>query len=257
MDAYEKLAAFYDEFQDAEERDELLQIIIENIKQYFPDQPFRKLHLADLGCGTGVFTLPFLQQGFVVSGIDLAETMISVLSHKLTAAPPAIRDRLMLKVADLINYSLPHKANIITALTDTLNHISPCELPKALLTAHQNLVDNGLLIFDLLTRDFLREERGDLTFYAEISAGQETGESEEDPQSSMIWENCWLEDEEKAISDFTFYEKQENGLYRRLTGQVTEYYHNEQTVLEATKTIYDCLKIIQFPERILYIFRKH
>ncbi len=265
MDSYQILAKYYDQFQDTEERDQIFDLLLDFIKQQFPDKAFEQLYLADLGCGTGVFTIPFLKQGFQVEAIDLASSMVAVLEQKVVQLPPKIRKNLKTCAGNLITHKLQRQADIIIALTDTMNHLTPQEFVRGLANIGHNIKPQGLLIFDLLKKDFLQDERGNNTFFVELDGVQsdfvelvrvQSDQSAATPETALIWENTWVSEEETAISDFTFFEKQESGLYSRSTEQITEYYHAETRLLQLIGEKYNCLQKIHFPERIMYILKR-
>ena len=99
-------------------------------------------------------------------------------------------------------------------MTDTLNHLDSVQLNKAFLTAGKNIRPGGLFFFDLLKYEFFATERGDQTIFVEL------GSDNVDPEMSMIWENEWLAEDKLAISNFTFFEKDENNKYKRTTDQI-------------------------------------
>jgi len=69
-----------------------------------------------------------------------------------------------------------------------------------------------------------------------------------DPEMSMIWENEWLAEDKLAISNFTFFEKDENNKYKRTTDQIVEYYHDLNTIEQTWQNSFSCLEIIDYPE---------
>lgn len=60
------------------EEEEVLNFLFEHL-----GPPSKGKKLLELGCGTGLFTLPMLKEGFKVTAVDISEGMLSELRKKL------------------------------------------------------------------------------------------------------------------------------------------------------------------------------
>ena len=98
----------------------------------------------DLCCGTGQLLKKVTERGYAATGLDLSPYQ---LRHAKRNAPKAKFVR-----ADVRQYSLPKRYDIITCLFDSLNYIlTPVGLKAALTSARRHLNPRGLFIFDMNT----------------------------------------------------------------------------------------------------------
>lgn len=100
---------------------------------------------AELGVGTGRIAIPLSRRPNVsVYGIDSCREMIEqCYRNKLSDS------KLDLICTDFINFSLPHRADIVYMPFRTIGHILNCESLEAFfINVRLNLNDNGLFIFD-------------------------------------------------------------------------------------------------------------
>jgi len=276
--SYHILAKYYDEFQSYSDIKIMKDVILDNIVQYQnlnaknlqlknrqqpqnnqQDQVNKQLKIADLGCGTGIFSLDFAQHGYMVTAIDLSEQMIRIIKAKKLQLSSSLQDNLRIVQADLNHYIFPDQQDVLLALTDTLNHLDAEQFVNFFSMANQNLRNGGLLIFDLLKLDYLLEERGNRTFFVEFNpdANNYLNPRNPCPAVSMIWENEWFEDERIAISNLTFFERVANSdRYLRFTDQIIEYYYDLENIEQIFCADFCCIKTLDFPERKLFILKK-
>lgn len=245
MEAYDFLAKYYDHFLLPEDSREMADWAERQLKRFGPETVKR---LADLGCGTGDTTLELARRGYEVSGIDLSEGMLSRARDKRETEEEQVRQRLRLEQGDLTSYSFTEKQDACLCLMDTLNHIDP-EL-RTDLAAHlaEQLVPGGLLLFDVLKLSFLRDVRGDETFFAEWP------EESEKPDFSLVWSNRWDEEEELAVADFTFFCR-EGELYRREVDQVLEFSLEPEELEALFGGRFEILETEELEERRRYTLR--
>lgn len=152
---YHKLAYYYDEFQSAEDLQIRIDLILEKIRQYLKNSPHvTSVQIADLGCGTGLFSLSLLKRGLRISAVDISEQMLDLVRTKTDSLPTVLKKNLQIIQADLSEYIFPEKQDVLLAMTDTLNHLDSVQLNKAFLTAGKNIRPGGLFFFDLLKYEF-------------------------------------------------------------------------------------------------------
>ncbi len=105
----------------------------------------------DVGCGTGILASKLYNENFEVSGIDISEDMINVAKETTTGIEFA--------VADMVNFTLNKKFQLITCAFDALNYlVTDSDMKKTLKNVFLHLEDNGIFIFDINTL-VLYEER--------------------------------------------------------------------------------------------------
>lgn len=103
--------------------------------------------VGDLTCGTGSQLLCLHNQGFTVSGSDINSKMLAVAKEKL---PPTIK----LMEADIISVQLGCFDAIIT-IHSAIGHLTKTDFSLALNNINQQLVADGLYVFDIFNLDYL------------------------------------------------------------------------------------------------------
>lgn len=288
--SYNLLAKYYDEFQSDQYNQVLLDQIVNAINNFL-ELNKQKLKIADLGCGTGIFSLELADMNFSVTALDLSKQMLEILKSKAMQLSLQAQANLKLIEADITKYTFEEKQDVLLAMTDTLNHLEQDQLIDFFEKARQNLTSHGLLIFDLLKLEYLINKRGNNTIFVEldefISNGLQTNstmaaDTNDEPIMSMVWENTWLTAEQIAISDFTFFEKiigetngdntkpdsstnqslfnsdnqNNNVFYKRSTEQVIEYFYDFDFIKKLTQSDFSLRKTFELPERKLFVLQK-
>ncbi|WP_066639899.1 class I SAM-dependent DNA methyltransferase [Desulfolucanica intricata] len=142
MERYRELAGIYDYLVQGVDFEGWIDYI-EKLLQKFNYKP---RNVADLACGTGNTTFPFARRGYNVIGVDLSPQMINIAQEK------AIQQNLDIKflVQDIRELNLHHKMDLITCFHDGLNYLLNYEdIKLAFKKVYQNLIPDGLFIFDL------------------------------------------------------------------------------------------------------------
>ncbi len=111
--------------------------------------------LLDICCGTGQLALNFLDDGYQVTGLDLSEGMLEYA--RSNAAAYIVSGQARFVQADASNFSLPERFGLAVSTFDALNHLPDFDALKGcFLSVHPLLLEGGLFIFDLNTREGLR-----------------------------------------------------------------------------------------------------
>lgn len=202
--SYQALADVYDllmEDVDYQQWADYLQMLLN--KNQCPGK-----RLLDLGCGTGSITIPLAQKGYQITAVDLSAEMLEQARRKSADLPLDI-DWQQQDMADLQLYDENDEALFFDAAIstfDAFNYLTePENLQYLLQSLSDCLVDDGLLIFDVQTPYKLREYLGNNIYTLHH------------PQVEYMWENHFDDEEEICRMDITFFIKQENGLYQRVT----------------------------------------
>lgn len=104
----------------------------------------------DLCCGTGFLLRLVCDSGFQAVGLDVS---VQVLKYASRNAPAA-----QLLRADVRDFSLPQKFDVITCLYDSLNYLTrKKDLDRAFRGVRRHLGSSGLFIFDVNTFEGLQE----------------------------------------------------------------------------------------------------
>lgn len=168
MPAYTDFAKFYDQIMG--DRSSVIERIRGYVRGYLPDART----LLELGCGTGA-VLAGLADGLQVTGLDLSPEMLAAAAATL----PGVR----LVRADITEFSLGTRFDVVICVFDTLNHLPSFDAWQAmfrLVDAH--LADGGLFIFDVNTIGRLRrlaaapvyvEDFGPHTLIMDVTTGED------------------------------------------------------------------------------------
>ena len=236
--AYETLASIYDALMDDINYEQWASYIHAQLqKQACPGN-----RLLDLGCGTGSITIPLARKGYTITAVDLSAEMLAQAKAKTDALCQAgeelcidwqQQDITALELYDAEDNFLLFDSVIATF--DTFNYILEPEALQFLLqdlADHMN--DNGLLIFDIQTPYKLREYLGDNIYTLHRD------------DVEYMWENHFDEEEQLCQMDITFFLRQENGLYQKVTERHTErVYEPELLELWLNLSGFDVLGIYQ------------
>lgn len=168
----------------------------------------------DLACGSGYFTRALKRAGYMVTGIDIAQEMLtsaqSITAREGLFIPYALGDMTALKV--------PKKVDFITAINDAVNCLPPEKLEKAFKSMANALKKGGVLHFDVSSEYKLRNIIANNTF------------CEDDDDYSYIWFNTPYED--KVVMEMSVFLRRGNG-YIKKESVLTEYIHTKECLIKA------------------------
>jgi SAM-dependent methyltransferase len=188
---YEKFAYVYDSIMPDRFYEDYYGFIVE-ILERFEIRPIESLEVA---CGTGKLAKIFLDKGYAIEGLDLSESMLNIAKKK----------GLKVHQGNMIDFELNRKYDLILCIFDSLNYVQQqSELQQCFDSVNKHLDQDGLFIFDMnsdykinktIPRNFAK-----IQYY-------KIGDIE------LIWLNS--SEPNTWIADMIFFEKAENGMYRR------------------------------------------
>jgi len=146
MKPYEKLAKLYkkDWGTDSGKYAILVSNVINNYN-------LKIKSVLDVACGTGILARELMNMGFQVSGIDISEDMINIAKENT-------KDNSFI-VADMKDFKLNKKFDIITCAFDSINYITNNkDMEKTISNIFNHLENNGFFIFDINT-PYLYEDK--------------------------------------------------------------------------------------------------
>lgn len=117
------------------------------LKQLLDERVASPRQILDLACGTGNVSELLTQEGYAVTGVDIAPGMIAEAKRKATDHGLTIDYH----VQDAALLDLPgQRFDLCVSLFDSLNYITdPIHLQEAMIRVAAHLTRNGLFIFDL------------------------------------------------------------------------------------------------------------
>lgn len=132
---YEVLAKYYDELIDV--------AYYEKWKDFVAALIGERKNGADVGCGSGIFTLDLIKRGKNVIGLDDSEQMLERAYER--ALGQGVKAVFAKGRAEKLE--LPRKVEFVTALNDVANYMKD---PRPFFeAAAENLCGGGLLLFDV------------------------------------------------------------------------------------------------------------
>lgn len=248
MDAYTGFAYVYDEYMDNIPYDEWAEYLISLLKeQGVPDDGA----VADLGCGTGTVTRILDKAGYDCIGIDMSEDMLVIASEKMYESDQQI----IYTEQDMRDFGLPYQVDACVSIGDSMNYITSREdIKKVFSCVHDNLVDDGVFIFDLKTIHFFRDILKDNVY------------AQNRDDSAFIWDNTYDEDSRNNIYDLAVFVRNEEGTFDRFEENHYQhgFYDDEVTGAAAEAglklvAVYDAFgheAPSDLSERLYYIFKK-
>lgn len=146
MEAYEKLARFYD----LEHADLTADQIFYTYLSRQADGP-----VLEVGCGTGRLLLPLAESGIEVTGVDSSSTMLAVARDKLGQRVPLIE-------GDMRTVQLPDRYALVIISINTFMHmLTTSDQLAALTNLARCLAPDGQLVIDLPAGDELAHQDPD------------------------------------------------------------------------------------------------
>ena len=213
---YKNFSKVYDKFMEICDYTEWVKVLEGYIDEYNP----KGIKILDLGCGTGS-TLAKINERYKCSGLDLSEEMLKRAKVKLKGKD------VPLFLGDMREFDTGEKYDIIFSFFDTVNHLTSTEDLMDLFNSVRNSLNNGgIYVFDVVDREFM-----DKMFANDVYADNRK-------DFAVIWEHFYDEEENIDQIEATYFVKNKNRTFDRLT----EYYEKR---IFTENEIFNCSKNAQ------------
>ena len=166
-------------------------------------------NIIDIGCGQGYFLENLLINGKKSFGIDLSEEQIK-----------ACKAKGLENVACISLEDVKDKFDCATAIFDVINYIPKSEIEKFFKDTNLILNQGSYFIFDV----------NSYFGFEEVAQGCITIDLED----KFIGIDAVFEDE-KLITDITFFSEDKDNLYKKQSDSITQYYHDKKTLEKLLK----------------------
>ncbi len=146
MNEYKKFGYYYDEVMQQINYDLWLEFI----------EPYLKKNdkVLDLACGTATLVTMLKLKGYDAKGLDLSETILEIAKEKMKIN----HLNFDLYHMDMTNFKIDDKFDMITCFFDSINFLNKKENIKKLFNSvYNHLNDNGYFIFDIFSKEMLKE----------------------------------------------------------------------------------------------------
>lgn len=134
------------------------QAIAPRIREFYESTPLgEKEHtLLDIACGAGHLALFFLEHGYLVTGIDLSESMLEYARQNTQIYVESGQARFLQGNAS--QFSVERPVGLAVSTYDALNHLENfAALQSCFRSVYAALKEGGVFIFDLNTRLGLKQ----------------------------------------------------------------------------------------------------
>lgn len=110
--------------------------------------------VVDLGCGTGSITIPLVNTGYRVTGIDLSSDMLSVAARKMESTPQGSRlyrdGNIRWVQQDMREWETPDKVDSVISFCDCLNYLlEEDDWVRTFQRTYDGLNTGGTFLFDV------------------------------------------------------------------------------------------------------------
>jgi len=149
IDGWEILAPYYDQLY---QKSDDLEFWAKSVWNLGGGSEKAMPRVLELGMGTGRVSLYLAARGFYVDGLETSAAMRKVIRNKLTD-----RTRRLVRAydQDMRSFHIPRKYSIIICPYNTISTLlAPSDRVATFRSARKHLKPQGVLIFDLLRRDF-------------------------------------------------------------------------------------------------------
>jgi SAM-dependent methyltransferase len=104
----------------------------------------------ELGAGSGRVTLPLVEDGAEVVALELSTQMIARAEEKVASLDPAVRARVRFVRADMREFALEKKFNLVIAPFNVLLHLyEPDDFARCFRAVASHLLPGGRFVFDV------------------------------------------------------------------------------------------------------------
>lgn len=195
MTSYSKFAEIYEQLMTDIPYDEYVRWV----KMHAPCSKYSTL--LDVGCGTGILTLQFHQEGYKVSGLDISEEMLTIANEKFQNENVHI-PLFCMSMDEMEGFQ---ELDVIIIPIDSINYL-PDEhsVMETFHRIYQSLRDGGQLFFDVHS------------LYKMDEIFLQSPFTYEDDYITYIWYTEQGEKPHSVYHDLTFFVKQsDSNLYER------------------------------------------
>ncbi|MNH78768.1 Glycine/sarcosine N-methyltransferase [compost metagenome] len=167
--------------------------------------------VVELGCGTGSITIPLVNSGFDVTGMDLSPDMLAVARRKMEQTPRGnrlFRDGSVRWVQqDMREWEMPEPVDSVISFCDCINYLlEPEDLTRTFRRTFDGLKQGGTFLFDVHHPNTLKRYEEDQPFIWDEKSVSYIWTCERDARRNEI---------EHHLTIFAREQEQGSDMYRR------------------------------------------
>ena len=246
---YEQFALLYDELMNDVPYEKWVEFTEQSLGQIGKTDA----KILDVACGTGNVTLPLVQKGYDVTGVDLSEEMLTIAQQKLGEEGQFIP----FYQQDMRELDVPGEFDCVTIFCDSLNYVLEEEgIQETFRRVYHHLRSDGLFLFDVHS------------LYKIHHVFQNETYTMNEDEISLIW-NCFPGEGPNSVEhDLTFFVRdEEEDVYHRFdelhmqrtypVEELTKWLENAGfTVLRVTGD-FERIEVTEQTERIFFVATKN
>ncbi len=202
MTPFCKLAEKYDVFNANDTA-----LYTEFIKDCFLKSDIPVKEVLDVGCGTGVITIPLANAGYDMVGVDISAEMLFELKKKNGS------ENVLVLMQDMRSLDLYGTVQGAVCTYDCLNYLGDTfDLRSALSSVSLFMEKGGVFVFDINTKYTYENVYADNSYVYEKNGDM------------LVWQNFYNKKTKKCYFDLTLFEKTKNGYERFDETQLQRYF---------------------------------
>lgn len=209
MEAYEYLSQVYDELMYDVDYAKWADYIASLLKQNGARSAY------EAACGTGQISRRLCRMGYDLTAADISPEMLKI------AVKNARKDGLEIKfvMQDMRAIEVGNKVGAVISVCDGANYIDSAGIEKFIKSAHGALCENGILLFDLSSKQKLSGMDGEVFF-------------DDGDDASCIWQNTYDTKRNALVMDVTLFVRR-GSLFERFTEKHMQYAHDPDDIIKA------------------------
>ena len=205
MDAYSHLAACYDRLMDDVDYNMWAAYIGELIRR-------RNARVFEAACGTGNIAQRLCGYGHTVTAADTSAAMLEIASQKARAAGCAVN----FVRQDMRDIAVGNKVDAVVCACDGPNYIDEDGLRRFVRSAFGALKPDGVLLFDVSTRQKLSGMDGQVYF-------------DDDEDLTCVWQNSYDTNAHTLTMDVVLFVREAEH-YQKLSETHVQYAHDTKHI---------------------------
>jgi len=173
---------------------------IDNSLSWITDKFYIKndIHIADFGCGPGLYAIPFAIKGAQVTAIDFSKRSISYAQESAKSSNVSVE----FINENYLDFKTSKRFDLITMIYCDFCALSPLQRKKLLSTFNEILADNGSILLDVFSLSSYRNREEEAVYSENLMEGFWSG------NDYYGFANTFKYDIEKVICDkYTIFEE--------------------------------------------------
>ena len=181
---------------------------------------------ADLGCGTGNYTFPFVDQFDMITGVDLSQPMLDIAQQRASVLERSVQKKLDWRCSHLLATGIRNSSVSALWSISCIHYLSILQLERLANEIYRILEPGGIAILDTETKEQFDATLWLAQFFPSLKQRYEGKLSQGPALESMIKSVGFLE---VKVNPVVWYDKNEEGFLRIFQHNVPRMFHGFET----------------------------